>query len=53
MKLGGNQSATDFFNKRGGASLLQGSVAKKKYTSEVASLYKEELARRVRDDAAM
>jgi len=51
MKVGGNQSATDFFNKKGGASLLRESDVKKKYTSEVAALYKEELARRVQEDA--
>lgn len=53
MKVGGNQSATDFFNKNGGGSLLRESVIKKKYTSDVAALYKEELARRVREDALM
>ena len=51
MKIGGNQSAIDFFNKKGGGSLLRESDVKKKYTSEVASLYKEELVRRVNEDA--
>ncbi len=46
MKAGGNASATDFFTRHGGASLL------KKYTSRVAELYKEELARRVKEDVA-
>jgi hypothetical protein len=51
MKVGGNQSATDFFNKKGGSALLRESDVKKKYTSEVAALYKEELKRRIQDDA--
>ncbi|RPD56694.1 ArfGap-domain-containing protein [Lentinus tigrinus ALCF2SS1-7] len=52
MKVGGNASATDFFNKHGGAALLNDSDTKKKYSSKVAELYKEELARRVKEDAA-
>ncbi|GLB45315.1 putative arfGap-domain-containing protein [Lyophyllum shimeji] len=52
MKVGGNASATEFFTKHGGASLLSDSDTKKKYTGRVAELYKEELARRVRDDVA-
>ncbi|KAL4249370.1 ArfGap-domain-containing protein [Abortiporus biennis] len=52
MKVGGNQSATDFFNKHGGGALLRDSDTKKKYSSRVAELYKEELAKRVREDAA-
>ncbi|KZV61533.1 ArfGap-domain-containing protein [Peniophora sp. CONT] len=52
MKVGGNGSANDFFNKHGGASLLADSDTKKKYSSRVAELYKEELAKRVREDAA-
>lgn len=52
MKVGGNQSATDFFNKHGGATLLADSDTKKKYSSRVAELYKEELAKRAKDDAA-
>ena len=50
MKIGGNASATGFFNKRGGGHLLSESDVKKKYTSHVAELYKEELARRVKED---
>uniref|UniRef100_A0A0W0FAK6 Putative ARF GTPase activator n=1 Tax=Moniliophthora roreri TaxID=221103 RepID=A0A0W0FAK6_MONRR len=50
MKVGGNQSATEFFNKHGGASLLSDADTKKKYSSRVAELYKEELAKRVRED---
>ncbi|KAK7464473.1 ADP-ribosylation factor GTPase activating protein, ER-Golgi transport [Stygiomarasmius scandens] len=52
MKVGGNQSATEFFTKHGGASLLNDADTKKKYSSRVAELYKEELARRVKEDAA-
>ncbi|PCH40470.1 ArfGap-domain-containing protein [Wolfiporia cocos MD-104 SS10] len=52
MKVGGNASATDFFTKHGGSTLLNDSDTKKKYSSRVAELYKEELARRVREDAA-
>ena len=52
MKVGGNASATEFFTKHGGSSLLTESDTKKKYTSRVAALYKEELAKRVKDDAA-
>lgn len=52
MKVGGNTSATDFFSKHGGSSLLSDSDTKKKYSSRVAELYREELAKRVKDDAA-
>ncbi|KAI0293853.1 hypothetical protein B0F90DRAFT_1760632 [Multifurca ochricompacta] len=52
MKVGGNGSATDFFARHGGTSLLTDSDVKKKYTSRVAELYKEELARRVKEDTA-
>ena len=52
MKVGGNASATDFFTRHGGTSLLDDSDVKRKYTSRVAELYKEELARRVKEDAA-
>ena len=52
MKVGGNRSATEFFTKNGGASLLSDSDTRKKYSSPIAERYKEELARRVREDAA-
>ena len=51
MKVGGNASATDFFSKHGGSSLLSDSDTKKKYSGKVAELYREELARRVKEDA--
>ena len=50
MKVGGNGSATDFFTRHGGSSLLDDSDVKKKYSSRVAELYKEELIRRVKED---
>lgn len=52
MKIGGNQSATEFFTKHGGQTLLTDADTKKKYSSRAAELYKEELAKRVREDAA-
>lgn len=52
MKVGGNASAKDFFNKHGGSSLLSDSDTKKKYSSRVAELYREELAKRVKNDVA-
>jgi ADP-ribosylation factor GTPase-activating protein 2/3 len=52
MKVGGNGSAADFFTRHGGASLLNDSDIKRKYTSRVAELYREELARRVKEDVA-
>jgi ADP-ribosylation factor GTPase-activating protein 2/3 len=51
MKIGGNTSATEFFTKHGGASLLADADSKKKYSSRVAELYREELAKRVKEDA--
>lgn len=51
MKAGGNASATEFFTKRGGQSLLSDSDTKKKYSSPTAELYREELAKRVKEDA--
>ncbi|KAG9080725.1 ADP-ribosylation factor GTPase activating protein, ER-Golgi transport [Ceratobasidium sp. 370] len=51
MKVGGNQSATDFYTKHGGTSLLNATDTKAKYQGRVADLYKEELAKRVKEDA--
>lgn len=50
MKVGGNASAADFYRKHGGASLLNDADPRKKYSSKVAELYKEELAKRVKED---
>jgi ADP-ribosylation factor GTPase-activating protein 2/3 len=52
MKVGGNASANEFFNKHGVSSLLSDVDTKKKYSSRVGELYREELARRVKDDVA-
>ena len=51
MKVGGNALASEFFTKHGGSSLLHDSDSKKKYSSRVAELYKEDLERRVKEDA--
>ena len=50
MKVGGNASATEFFTRHGGTSLLSDTDPKKKYSSRTAELYKEELAKRVKED---
>jgi hypothetical protein len=50
MKVGGNASANDFFTKHGVSLLLSDVDTKKKYSSRVGELYREELARRVKDD---
>ncbi|KAI6014672.1 hypothetical protein EDC04DRAFT_2578700 [Pisolithus marmoratus] len=52
MKVGGNTSAVEFFTRCGGVTLLSDTDTKKKYTSRTAELYKEELARRVKEDAS-
>ncbi|KAF9219152.1 ArfGap-domain-containing protein [Gyrodon lividus] len=51
MKVGGNSSAKEFFTRHGGSSLLSDTDPKKKYSSRSAELYKEELAKRVKEDA--
>ena len=40
----------EFFTKHGGGTLLTESDTKKKYSSRVAELYKEEIAKRVKED---
>ncbi|WWC57758.1 uncharacterized protein I303_100293 [Kwoniella dejecticola CBS 10117] len=54
LKVGGNQAIREFFTKHGGANLLPPahSDARGRYTSRQAGLYKEELARRIAEDAA-
>jgi ADP-ribosylation factor GTPase-activating protein 2/3 len=52
MKVGGNTSATEFFTRHGASALLTDADTKKKYSCRAADLYKEELARRVKEDAA-
>lgn len=47
MKVGGNESATKYFQSHGGSAALASKDPKIKYTSTAATKYKEELARRV------
>ncbi|KAK5259287.1 ADP-ribosylation factor GTPase activating protein, ER-Golgi transport [Exophiala xenobiotica] len=51
MKVGGNESATKFFQSNGGSAALASKDAKVKYTSNAANKYKEELKRRSARDA--
>ena len=51
MKVGGNASATEFFARHGGQAMLSDADTKKKYSSRAAELYREELAKRVKEDA--
>lgn len=51
MKVGGNESATKYFQSHGGSAALSSKDAKTKYTSNAANKYKDELARRVEADA--
>ncbi|KAI4156498.1 MAG: hypothetical protein LQ340_000224 [Diploschistes diacapsis] len=51
MKVGGNESATKFFQTHGGSALLAQKDTKARYTSHVASKYKDELKRRAAADA--
>lgn len=51
MKVGGNESATKYFQSHGGSAALASKDPKTKYTSNAASKYKEELTRRAAADA--
>lgn len=51
MKVGGNESATKFFQSNGGSAALASKDAKVKYTSNAATKYKEELKKRAARDA--
>jgi ADP-ribosylation factor GTPase-activating protein 2/3 len=51
MKVGGNESATKYFQTHGGSAALASKDHKAKYTSNAATKYKEELARRSIVDA--
>lgn len=53
MKVGGNLSATEFFNKNGAAAALNSKDARVKYTSRAAISYKDELKRRADKDARL
>ena len=50
MKVGGNESATKFFRSNGGTAVLNSKDPKTKYTSPVATKYKEEIKRRAERD---
>ncbi|QIX00497.1 hypothetical protein AMS68_006014 [Peltaster fructicola] len=50
MKVGGNESATKYFQSHGGSAALASKDPKVKYTSNAANKYKDELARRVELD---
>ena len=51
MKVGGNESATKFFQSHGGTSALNNKDANVKYTSSAAVKYKQELKTRAALDA--
>jgi len=51
MKVGGNESATKFFQQNGGSAALNSRDPKTKYTSSVATKYKAELEKRSARDA--
>ncbi|KAJ5176150.1 uncharacterized protein N7482_002027 [Penicillium canariense] len=51
MKVGGNESATKYFQSHGGSAALASKDPKTKYTSNAAVKYKDELKRRAAADA--
>ena len=51
MKVGGNESATKYFQSHGGSAALASKDPKVKYESNAANKYKDELKRRAADDA--
>jgi len=51
MKVGGNESATKFFQSNGGTAALNSKDPTTKYTSNAATKYKEELKKRATRDA--
>ncbi|CAK7275438.1 ADP-ribosylation factor GTPase activating protein, ER-Golgi transport [Sporothrix epigloea] len=51
MKVGGNDSATKFFQQNGGSAALNSKDPKTKYQSSAATKYKDELKRRAARDA--
>lgn len=51
MKVGGNESATKFFQQNGGTAALNSKDSKTKYQSSAAVKYKDELKRRAARDA--
>lgn len=51
MKVGGNESATKYFQTHGGSAALASKDANAKYTSNAANKYKQELKTRAALDA--
>ena len=51
MKVGGNESATKYFQSHGGSAALASKDPKVKYCANAATKYKDELKRRAADDA--
>lgn len=51
MKVGGNESATKYFQSHGGSAALASKDPKVKYTCSAAEKYKEELKKRAAADA--
>jgi hypothetical protein len=51
MKVGGNESATKYFQSNGGTAALNSKDPTTKYTSNAATKYKDELKRRAAKDA--
>ena len=51
MKVGGNESATKYFQSHGGSASLASKDVKARYTSNTAVKYKDELKRRADLDA--
>lgn len=51
--MGGNESATKYFQSHGGSAALASKDHKAKYTSNAATKYKEELTRRCAADAKL
>ena len=51
MKVGGNESATKYFQRNGGTAALASKDANTKYTSKAATSYKQELKTRAALDA--
>ncbi|KAK1139013.1 ADP-ribosylation factor GTPase activating protein, ER-Golgi transport [Aspergillus melleus] len=53
MKVGGNESATKYFQSHGGSAALASKDVKVKYTCNAAVKYKDELKRRAAQDAQL
>lgn len=51
MKVGGNESATKYFQSHGGTAALSSKDPKTKYTSSAATKYKDEVKKRASADA--